>query len=627
MKSKITIRTTTLALALMGIVASGCKNDFLTENPVSTLTTDVYYKTEAGFEDLVKSCYPLLRNIHQARALVLNGTDIFYPGGYGDPNFAAAPANAGSLAQYDVGLNATIADVQTLWTLLYAELARVNTAIGRSAGITTMAAASKDARVSEAKFLRALTLFYLVQQWGDVPMPLTETTNASKAAIKASSTDIYKQILTDLLDAENKLPVNPTNYGRITKGAAQFLLSRVYLTRGWNFRNVLGGSAADFTSALQYADKIIDGYPMAAKYKDLFPVRSENPLTQYTGAQNDKNAEIVFAVQYNTDVLTNKTDAAFAPDVAGGNNLHSVFGGGGEGFPGTKGRTGDYNRSQPVYSLGAAIFRLYDPALDSRYDHNFLEVGYALQAVTGFKPLPKLTPSLSVNIKAGDTVVYFRPWNKPATSLAELGIDKGGTRNYSVVNCDEWGGAYNIVGGVGVSGFPSGEPNMWKFWQPGLAYGDAYGTFNEAIFRSSEAYLIAAEAIVKGATGGKLGAAEVYYNKVLDRALGTINANAGAIPKCALEPSNIKSQLDVSYRATAANISIDLILDERARELVGEYNRWFDLKRTGKLIERVLKYNPWAAKSNTMKDFHNLRPIPQAEIDLSFPAMAQNLGY
>ena len=186
------------------------------------------------------------------------------------------------------------------------------------------------------------------------------------------------------------------------------------------------------------------------------------------------------------------------------------------------------------------------------------------------------------------------------------------------------GGGYNIVNGVGVSGFPSGEPNMWKFWQPGIAYGDAFGTLNEIVFRSAEAYLIAAEAIVKGATGGKLGTADVYYNKVLNRALG---ANAGNDPQCAKFPENIKSLDAVTYRATPANITIDLILDERAREFLGEYDRWFDLKRTGKLVERVLKYNPWAAKSNTIKEFHNLRPIPQSEIDLSNPKMTQNTGY
>jgi hypothetical protein len=164
---------------------------------------------------------------------------------------------------------------------------------------------------------------------------------------------------------------------------------------------------------------------------------------------------------------------------------------------------------------------------------------------------------------------------------------------------------------------------MWKFWQPGIPYGDAFGTFNEVIFRSAEAYLIAAEAIVKGAKGGKLGGAEVYYNRVLDRALGT---KKGSDPKCAASPENQKSLATASYRATAANISIDLILDERARELMGEYSRWFDLKRTGKLVERIKKYNPWV-KGQSISDKHYLRPIPQSEIDLSFPSIKQNPGY
>ncbi|MEZ0484646.1 RagB/SusD family nutrient uptake outer membrane protein [Fibrella aquatica] len=623
MKSLVPIRVSSLALVLMCLVTSACKDDFLVEKPVTTLTTDVYYATEAGFEDLVRSCYPILRNIYQARSLVLNGTDIFFGGGYGDPKFANTVGSA--LDQYDVRLNGSLPEIQTLWTLLYAEVARTNTAIERSAKITTMAAALKDTRVSEAKFLRALSYFYLVQQWGDVPMPLSETVSPSKEATRVPAAEVYKQIIADLLDAEAKLPVTASNYGRITKGAAQFLLARVYLTRGWNFKNSLGGSSADFDLALQYADKIIDTYPLAANYNALFPTRNENPLKQYTGAQNDKNPEIIFSVQYSSDVLTNKTDAAFPPiDAAGGNNLHSVFNGSGEGFPGSKGRTSDYNRALGIYPLGSTIYRMYDPENDSRYDHNFLEVGYALLPVAGFRPLPVANPALRVDIKAGDTVVYYRPWNKPATTLADRGIDVGGKRNYSVINGDEWGGAYNLVNGIAVSGFPAGEPHMWKFWQPGIAYGDAFGTFNECVFRAAEAYLIAAEAIVKGAKNGKLGGADVYYNRVLDRALGTKKA---ADPKAAKFPEDRKSLEAVSYRATAANISVDLILDERARELLGEYDRWFDLKRTGKLVERVKKYNPWAAKSNTIKDIHYLRPIPQAEIDLSFPKMSQNEGY
>jgi starch-binding outer membrane protein, SusD/RagB family len=324
-------------------------------------------------------------------------------------------------------------------------------------------------------------------------------------------------------------------------------------------------------------------------------------------------------VQYNADVLSNKTDPAFTVDPAGGNNLHSIFGGNGEVYPGSKGRTTDYNRYQAFHVTTPAMYRFFDPDNDARYDLNFVEVGFALLPVTGFKPIPS-NATLKIDIKAGDTVIYFRPWNNPATTLADKGIDVGGTKPYAVVNTDEFNGGYFT--GTGFGG--SDQPMMWKFFQPGIAYGDAFGTFNEAIFRSAEAYLIAAEAIVKGATGGKLGGADVYYNKVLDRALG---AKKGSDPKCAKAPENVKSLEAISYRATPANITIDLILDERARELMGEYSRWFDLKRTGKLVERVKKYNPWAAISKTIEDKHNLRPIPQAEIDLSFPAMSQNAGY
>jgi hypothetical protein len=609
-----------LTILFISVVSTGCKDSFLVETPVSSLTTDSYYKTEAGFEDLIRACYPLLRNIHQNRVLVLNGTDIFASQGGWNPSAVNGKENVATLYDvYDARFNATIPEVQSLWQLLYAEISRCNTALTRADGITTMAAALKDTRVSEAKFLRALCLFYAVQQWGDIPMPLAEVTAAGKDFPRVPSADVYKQLITDLLDCEAKLPVTASNYGRITKGAAQFLLARVYLTRGWNFNNALGGTAADFDAAITYADKIIDAYPLATNYSDLFPKRTNNPLSQYTGAQNDKNAEIIFAVQWNPDVLTNKTDAAFTQDVAGGNDLHSKFGPSGEGFPGSKGRTTDYNRCLGQHQVTTATYRFFDPDNDTRYAHNFVNVGYALSAVSNFKPLPQSNPTLTFNIKAGDTVIVCRPWNNPTTTLAERGIDVGGTKNYSVVNTYEYGGGYPIDN----SGLPVQAPLMWKFWQPGIPYGDAAGTFNECIFRSAEAYLIAAEAIVKGGKGSKLGTADVYYNKVLDRALGT---KKGTDPKCAAAPEDQKALATASYRATASNVTIDLILDERAREFMGEYNRWFDLKRTGKLVERVKKYNPWT-KGQSISDKHNLRPIPQAEIDLTFPAISQNPGY
>ena len=78
-----------------------------------------------------------------------------------------------------------------------------------------------------------------------------------------------------------------------------------------------------------------------------------------------------------------------------------------------------------------------------------------------------------------------------------------------------------------------------------------------------------------------------------------------------------------------ANVTIDYILDERARELYGEEMRPITLCRLGKLVERVRLYhnNPIIPGANIM-DRNNLWPIPQTEIDLNIDAvLTQNPGY
>ncbi|MGV8138899.1 MAG: RagB/SusD family nutrient uptake outer membrane protein [Mangrovibacterium sp.] len=590
----------TLILLLQGV---GCE-DFLEETSVSYITADSYIINETGYEDMIKSCYPLLRDIITNYSLVLNGTDIFTKSGY----YTAQPGGGGPLELYNVELNSSLGPLESLWTLLYREIGRTNAAIHRAAGITYKDAVKKAARVAEARFLRALSLFWLVQQWGDVPMPLNETVTADKAVVRVPASEVYAQILKDLTEAEADLPVIASDYGRVTKGTAQFLMARVYLTRGWNYNNSLGGSKTDFQNALTYADKIIAAYPLVPKYKNLFPIRSENPLTQYKGTQNAKNSEIVFPVQYSDDVLTYGLETEKEP----GNYYHSIFGGY-ENYPGSLGRTSDYNRTQAMVVTTPAMYRLFDPQKDSRYEHDFVEVIYALKDVLNYN-YSLTDPNPKVNYYKGDTVIYFRPWNKSAT-IEEKGIDVGGTHKYAVLNLDE-------IDKPGISRISIGTPYMWKFWQPNIQYGDGYGTFDFALFRSAEAYLIAAEAILKGATGGALGGADVYYNKVLDRAVGI-----GVDPKCAKYPEDVTSFETVSYRATPDNITIDLILDESARELLGEYNRWYDLKRTGKFIERTKRMNPWTRKQGQLDGHHLVRPIPQAEIDRSSPAVSQNLGY
>jgi hypothetical protein len=83
-----------------------------------------------------------------------------------------------------------------------------------------------------------------------------------------------------------------------------------------------------------------------------------------------------------------------------------------------------------------------------------------------------------------------------------------------------------------------------------------------------------------------------------------------------------------NMQITAADVNIDFILDERARELEGEYKRWFDLKRTHRL-DRAFQYNILTKLANPggVLDKYYLRPIPQIAIDRDSGGYPQNPGY
>jgi hypothetical protein len=631
-----------LSIAIVALVITGCKKTYLDEYNPSNRTTDNYYTTATGYETLVTSCYPLLRDIAQVRIPTLNGTDMFSSGGwFGTLAFPALTSQAGSpYDAYDIGLNSSLGELQTLWDLLYREINRCNAAIERAPAVVNITDAVKDSRVGEAKFLRSLSLFWAVQQWGDVPMPLKETKDASLTVVRVPSKDIYTQIITDLNDAIAKLPTTQTAAGRVTKNAAKFLLARVYLTRGWNFNGTLGGTATDFNSALALCDDVIASglHPMESDWNKLWPIHNKNPKKETATAASSVAAanaskEVIFAIQYANPAAYNGDANLSTSNGTIGNDLHTRFSGGPNDVA-QEARTGTYNRWLPAHSVTWGAYRLFDPVMDIRYEGTFNSVSYAtLTGSVSFannKPYPQ---ALTLNFVANDTTAIVLPWNVDMSDVKMLGVNiPGGTKKYSVQNVVNlfWLGKTTATQQI-TDPLGWGGPMFWKFFQPGIAYGDGFSTFNDPLFRSAELYLMAAEAIVKGATGAKLGTADVYYNIVLDRALAS---NKGKSPMRATNPGNVKDPLTniTSYRATPATINIDMILDEYGREFLGEGNeRWYQLKRTGKLIERATKFNGWTAwgraGAQQIAAKHYLRPIPQGMLDNSSPRIEQNPGY
>ncbi|WP_308991313.1 RagB/SusD family nutrient uptake outer membrane protein [Mariniflexile litorale] len=191
------------------------------------------------------------------------------------------------------------------------------------------------------------------------------------------------------------------------------------------------------------------------------------------------------------------------------------------------------------------------------------------------------------NVSAGERAIYFP---KVAWTPAEIAAVP-----YVVFNP----GTYFTNDGT----TPVHYPQFIKFADPSIPFTQpdqpSVGERDMVMMRAGEAYLIAAEAYFKS-------------NNSIDAAarLTTLRSRAGLITP-----------------VLPAEVNLDFILDERARELAGEVNRWMDLKRTGKLIERVLLHNPHAELNDALQAKHLLRPIPQTEIDNTGGSITQNPNY
>jgi len=98
-------------------------------------------------------------------------------------------------------------------------------------------------------------------------------------------------------------------------------------------------------------------------------------------------------------------------------------------------------------------------------------------------------------------------------------------------------------------------------------------------------------------------------------------------PDLAADDLNVVRGRSLATPVSAADVNLDYILDERARELYGEEFRMMTLTRLGKLYERTKKYG-YARSQESVQTFNNLMPIPQTAIDRNVGAqMLNNPGY
>jgi len=261
-----------ISLLTVAFLLIACSKNFIELNPVSTVSSDVLYKTDKDFQDAVVGIYNGLRSPYQ---------NFWQFGDLRGDDAKHDPASGLELIRIDnFTMDNDDAVLRNSWRDYYIIITRANTVLANIENADVAIVKNKARHIGEAKFLRALAYFDLVRIFGDVPMVTTGKTIEEAYKTGRDKVDkIYNEvIITDLMDAETKLPQNYTgsDVGRATKGAAKALLARAYLCR------------KDFVKAETKLKEVTTmGYSLLKNFNDLFDYN-----------KNEHHSEYIFDIEY-----------------------------------------------------------------------------------------------------------------------------------------------------------------------------------------------------------------------------------------------------------------------------------------------------------------------------------------
>ena len=626
----------TLLLVLMTIVVSSCKK-FIKEELVTTLTED-YYETDKGLEDLVKSAYtPLLWKFEgeQSYCLWNFGLDEFRVG----DQFNNVQFN-----YYNSNLNSNGPDgfVNAMWQTYYAGIHRCNLGIKKIGEFNDPSSplfgtdAKKNNRIGELKGLRAFYYFQLVQQLGAIPLITEPPATVQYEFPRTPVAQVYEQIIGDLRAAGLGLPWrNNTERGRFTKAAAYHFLAKVYLTRGSAVTEARGQKATDMDSAIVYADSVIrlSGHALEANYAGLFnaayashtPPRAGTDGTMPSASLalinlNNLSNEIIFAAQFTQNLalagLNNQTHMFYLMQYDGGIPI--------------PGMTRDFFNGRPFRRLRPTDYTidLFDWKNDSRFFKSF-QIAY-YRNVTSNAGLPVFTAANAPTpdvvgkpmVGIGDTAALFIV-NKPADALLT-----------STISTYRYYRTYARYKKTSAAATPTSDWNDNKYLSlikqlDGVRLtntnNEARGIRNGTYARLAETYLILAEAYGrKGDFANALININVLRTRAAYKAGEPKNPHhwmfyGGAYNDLTPTTAAMQATSDLwttnapseQYPPTATDRFVHFMLNERTRELCGEFNRWEDLVRTETFYERSKLFN---ADATNIAPFHKLRPIPLPQI-------------
>lgn len=615
-----------ILLATLGINSS-CNNDFLDEE-LTTGYTKEYYKTEAGIQALSVGTYYRIFSQEMSTEVPLtaneSGTDEFHAGG--DPSNHIWNSYSSGFKSFVTVSNANTVAANTNWDNLYLGISNANQLIESATDIASTNNAIKKTALGEGYFFRAYNYLKLVSQYGGVPLELSTSTVVKLEFTKSTAEQVLTQVIADFTQAYTLLDNTGPSPAKITKDAVAHYLAKAYLTRASEINDSWNSATkvADLNQVVQLSDEVISHHPLAANYVNLWD------YTLADGA-NEKLSELILSAQFNANPLT-----------TGGNQQHLHFLSTYDQLPQMRRNTAGgrpFSRLAPTYFT----YSVFDQENDSRFWKSFQTKSmvnnksgsYYVNGDLGIMyVINKSTDTRFAKTKNTDAIVY----SKTGKTIPSV---------YVAYAADNIGLMKDVR-------FPS----LSKYMDGNRSdLTSTKGSRDIILARSAETYLMAAEAKIRLAklNIGTYSDALSYINTVRnraayktgeDRAAYTDGSAAwtplgqGTIPVSFMKENSYYESNNITPTTVATSLTITnintlpaadetvitklayttpydrmlcLVLNERTRELCGEFHRWKDLSRTKTLLARAKAYNPEAAPN--IQDYHNLRPIPQTYLD------------
>lgn len=597
------------AIGLLG--ACTPDNEFLEENPKDKITMENAFNTSDQVLATVLSAYNILESNYFPQGMGAEGftykqqgTDIL-DGKYSNPHYS----------NFTTTWSPTQGFIKTVWDNYYKMISYCNLALQKIDGVTWVSETDKARVAAEAKFLRGLAYLRLAEYYGAVPLVKEFSETARFDYERTPRADVYSSAITDMEEAyDNGLPDNTVasgEAGRVRKYAAAMFLAEAYLARG--VEN--GDDVKDFRTAATYAQEVISHHPLMTS---RFGVRLPGASGLRNGvptAQPDGN---VFSDLFVSD---NMISAA---------NTEAIW----------------IARAVPDYATFAANGSVGNRSITLSLSPSLMDFRFTMDGDAG-KPF-----SEHISDKYGGVVSPFihggTGWGQTPLTwyISETAWDaehnfntaqdyrytEGVTVRTEFLVINEQHPLYEQYGGwdeLDKSTVNEGSMYCPIFYKETPMDGWDWDTDNpnwnwffvveraalyrnKYIARTGEAYLLLAEAQLRG---GDAGSALITLNELRARS----NANP------------------------ATSIDMQVILDERARELMLEEDRWgtFLRMKPEEWRQRIYDYGMYTARGGAAV-YPELRrwseytdeikftnwPIPQTYIDLNTGVkMEQNDGW